>query len=195
MNVQKDIEFIILLEEMKKIQRQTKVLGCNRRENDAEHSWHVATMSMFLQNYSKLETDINKVIKMLLIHDLVEIFAGDTFAYDTSGYEDKLYRETQAMNKLKGFLPQNMAELLESLWLEFENGETNESKYANAMDRLQPMLSNLFSNDGGTWAEHKIKVSQVLKRMEPIKDFSEEIYNFIYENIQDNVKKGYLIAD
>lgn len=195
MNISKDIEFVILLEEMKKINRQTKIIGLNRRENDAEHSWHVATMSMFLQHYSKSKVDVNKVIQMLLIHDLVEIFAGDTFAYDLSGYEDKFKRESDAMEKLKTYLNKEMGEMLESLWMEFENMESNESKFANAMDRLQPMLSNICCGEHSTWVEKKIKLSQVLKRMEIIKEFSQDIYDFLYEKLKEQVEKGYLIAD
>lgn len=195
MNISKDIEFVILLEEMKKINRQTKIIGLNRRENDAEHSWHIATMSMFLQHYSKSKVDVNKVIQMLLIHDLVEIFAGDTFAYDSSGYEDKFKRESDAMEKLKTYLSKDMGEMLESLWMEFENMESNESKFANAMDRLQPMLSNICCGEHSTWVEKKIKLSQVLKRMEIIKEFSQDIYDFLYEKLKEQVEKGYLIAD
>ena len=195
MNISKDIEFVILLEEMKKINRQTKIIGSNRRENDAEHSWHIATMSMFLQHYSKSKVDVNKVIQMLLIHDLVEIFAGDTFAYDSSGYEDKFKRESDAMAKLKTYLSREMGEMLESLWMEFENMESNESKFANAMDRLQPMLSNICCGEHSTWVEKKIKLSQVLKRMEIIKEFSQDIYDFLYEKLKEQVEKGYLIAD
>lgn len=195
MNISKDIEFVILLEEMKKINRQTKIIGLNRRENDAEHSWHIATMSMFLQHYSKSKVDVNKVIQMLLIHDLVEIFAGDTFAYDSSGYQDKFKRESDAMAKLKTYLSKDMGDMLESLWMEFENMESNESKFANAMDRLQPMLSNIYCGEHSTWVEKKIKVSQVLKRMEIIKEFSQDIYDFLYEKLKEQVEKGYLIAD
>jgi len=195
MNISKDIEFVILLEEMKKINRQTKIIGSDRRENDAEHSWHIATMSMFLQHYSKSKVDVNKVIQMLLIHDLVEIFAGDTFAYDSSGYEDKFKRESDAMEKLKTYLSKEMGEMLESLWMEFENMESNESKFANAMDRLQPMLSNICCGEHSTWVEKKIKLSQVLKRMEIIKEFSQDIYDFLYEKLKEQVEKGYLIAD
>ena len=195
MNISKDIEFVILLEEMKKINRQTKIIGSDRRENDAEHSWHIATMSMFLQHYSKSKVDVNKVIQMLLIHDLVEIFAGDTFAYDSSGYEDKYKRESDAMEKLKTYLSKEMGEMLESLWMEFENMESNESKFANAMDRLQPMLSNICCGEHSTWVEKKIKLSQVLKRMEIIKEFSQDIYDFLYEKLKEQVEKGYLISD
>ncbi len=195
MNISKDIEFVILLEEMKKINRQTKIIGSDRRENDAEHSWHVATMSMFLQHYSKSKVDVNKVIQMLLIHDLVEIFAGDTFAYDTNGYQDKFKRESDAMEKLKTYLSKDMGDMLESLWMEFENMESNESKFANAMDRLQPMLSNICCGEHSTWVEKKIRVSQVLKRMEIIKEFSQDIYDFLYEKLKEQVEKGYLIAD
>ena len=195
MDISKDIEFIVLLEEMKKIYRRTEIIGSSRKENDAEHSWHIATMSMFLQNYSKNEVDVNKVIKMLLIHDLVEIFAGDTFAYDSNGYNDKNIRESEAMEKLKTYISKENGEMLERLWVEFENMETNESKFANAMDRLQPMLSNIYGGKGGTWVANKIKLSQVLKRIEVIKEFSQEIYDFLYDKLKEQIRMGFLIED
>ena len=191
----KELEFVVLLEEMKKIFRQTKVIGEDRRENDAEHTFHIATMSIFLQEISELEVDINKVIKMLLVHDLVEIFAGDTFAYDEISNIGKSEREKKSMNKLKSYLSENNQKILEDLWLEFEGRSSNESKFANAMDRLQPLLSNINSNNGGTWKDNKVRLSQVLKRIEPIKDFNMKVYDYVYSEILKVVDIGYLIDD
>lgn len=195
MSFEKDLKFIILLENMKKIYRKTKIIGESRRENDAEHSWHIATMAMFLEKYSKNKIDVNKVIKMLLVHDLVEIFAGDTFAFDVNANKDKKNRELEAMSKLKSHLDIYEAKMLENLWLEFEEKATSEAIYANAMDRLQPLISNVFAENGGTWKEGNVRLSQVLARASLIKDVNEEIYEFIYEKIIENVEKGNIVND
>lgn len=191
----KELEFVLLLEEMKKVFRQTKIIGEKRRENDAEHTFHIATMSMFLQELSQIEVDINRVIKMLLVHDLVEIFAGDTFAFDEKLNIGKLDREKESMKKLKTYLSEKNQKLLEDLWLEFEEKKTNESKYANAMDRLQPILSNIHAGDGGTWTENNVRVSQVLKRIDIVKEFNQDIYDYLYKEILEAISKGYLIDD
>ncbi|MFM1515145.1 HD domain-containing protein [Helcococcus ovis] len=195
MSFEKDLKFIILLENMKKIYRKTKIIGESRRENDAEHSWHIATMAMFLEKYSKNKIDVNKVIKMLLVHDLVEIFAGDTFAFDVNANKDKKNRELESMSKLKSHLDIYEAKMLENLWLEFEEKATSEAIYANAMDRLQPLISNVFAENGGTWKEGNVRLSQVLARASLIKDVNEEIYEFIYEKIIENVEKGNIVND
>lgn len=191
----KELEFVVLLEEMKKTFRQTKIIGEDRRENDAEHTFHIATMSMFLQEISEIEVDINKVVKMLLVHDLVEIFAGDTFAYDEKSNIGKFDREKESMNKLKSYLSPKNQRMLEDLWLEFEDRSTNEAKYANAMDRLQPILSNINSNNGGTWKENNVRLSQVLNRIEPIKDFNIKVYDYVYSEVLKFVGNGYLTDD
>ncbi|MDO4604986.1 MAG: HD domain-containing protein [Helcococcus sp.] len=170
-------------------------MGEDRRENDAEHTFHIATMSMFLQEISEIKVDINKVIKMLLVHDLVEIFAGDTFAFDEKSYIGKLDREKESMEKLKSYLSENNQKMLEDLWLEFENNSTNESKFANSMDRLQPILSNINSNNGGTWKVNNVRLSQVFKRIEPIKDFNMKVYDYLHSEVLKAVDKGYLIDD
>lgn len=192
MNFEKDLKFILLLEEMKKINRQTSIIGGNRRENDAEHSWNVATMAMFLKKYSKVEIDIDRVIKMLLIHDLVEIFAGDTFAFDISKNMDKKDRELKSMEVLKSHLDEDEANLLETLWIEFEKMETSESKYANAMDRLHPLLANIMHENGGTWTEHNVEISQVLARASALKVLDDSIYDYVEKEIEKAVEKGYL---
>lgn len=194
-DINKDISFVVLLEEMKKINRMTKVIGIDRRENDAEHSWHVAIMSMILEKYSIEEIDVNKVIKMLLVHDIVEIYAGDTFAYDELGNASKMQRELDSMDKLKAQVSEPMGDYIEALWLEFDNRESKEAKYANAMDRLQPILSNIYHPSGGTWKENNVSIKQVMKRIDPIKDFNMEVYNAVCEKVKEALEKGYLTAN
>lgn len=192
MDFKKDLDFILLLEEMKKIERMTRVLGTNRRENDAEHSWHVAIMSLILRKYSKEEIDIDHVIKMILVHDLVEIYAGDTFAYDTQANIDKRQREEEAMIRLQSQVSQPFSDMLGMLWQEFEKMQTKEAKYANAMDRLQPIMLNLAHDNGGTWASHSVTYDQVLKRIEPIAYVNDDIYNFILEKINIARDNGFI---
>lgn len=176
----KKIEFVTTIEKMKLIERRTKIIGVDRRENDAEHSFSIATMAMIFKNYAP-DADLNKTVRMLLVHDLVEIEAGDTFAYDVEGYKDKSERERKAADNIYGILPQEIGDELKSLWYEFEEGKTPEARFANAMDRLQPVINNIY-NDGGTWLEYKVSWESFLKRMEPIKNFSDEIYDYVIEN-------------
>lgn len=190
-----ELRFVVLLEEMKKIYRQTKIISEDRKENDAEHSFHVASMAIFLEELSNIKVDINRVVKMLLIHDYVEIFAGDTYAYNEDRKKGQFQREKASMAKLKEYLSEKNGQLLESLWLEFEEKQTNEAKFAVAMDRLQPIMSNLYRNDGGTWKENQVKISQVLKRIQPIKDFNGKIHSYIKKELENAVKKGFLIDD
>lgn len=190
-----ELRFVVLLEEMKKIYRQTKIIGEDRKENDAEHSFHVASMAIFLEELSNIKVDVNRVVKMLLIHDYVEIFAGDTYAYNEDRKKGQFQREKAAMDKLKEYLSEKNGELLESLWLEFEERQTNEAKFAVAMDRLQPIMSNLYRNDGGTWKANQVKISQVHERIKPIKDFNESIHSYVKEELVKAVEKGFLIDD
>lgn len=195
MDFKRDLDFIVLLEKMKSVYRMTKVIGQDRRENDAEHSWHVAINSLILRPHSKIDVDVNRVIKMMLVHDIVEIYAGDTFAYDIKANEGKKDRELSAMEIIKSQLSDSMGSLVEGLWLEFEAKETNESKYANAMDRLQPIMSNIQDGEGGTWFENKVSYQQVLDRIAPIKDFNDEIYDYVIQNVDKAVENGYIIRD
>ncbi|NLW52450.1 MAG: HD domain-containing protein [Tissierellia bacterium] len=195
MSYRDDLEFIVLLEKMKSVYRMTKVIGEDRRENDAEHSWHVAINSMILQPHSKIEVDINRVIQMMLVHDIVEIYAGDTFAYDTKANEGKKNRELEAMQLIKSQLSESMGDKIEGLWLEFEDKMTNEAKYANAMDRLQPIMSNIHDGRGGTWFENNVTYQQVLDRIAPIKDFNDQIYEYVVQNVDKAVENGYIIRN
>lgn len=190
----KDIEFIVEIDKMKSIFRMTDVIGEDRKENDAEHSWHISLMAVILCEYSNENIDLLKVIKMLLIHDLVEIYAGDTFCYDEKANSDKEERELAAADKIYGMLEKSKGEELRRLWDEFEEGNTSEAKFAASMDVLQPILNNYY-NGGGTWKEFGIKQSQVYKRVSPIKGTSDELWEFVDSLIKDAVEKKLINRD
>lgn len=187
----KDIDFIVELEKMKSVFRKTKIIGERRFEDDAQHSWHVATMAMTLEEYCDIEISIDRVIRMLLVHDLVEIYAGDTFGYDTEGYKDKLERETRAADKLFGMLDDKKSIYFRDLWDEFEEEESNDALFALAMDRLQPVLTN-YHNKGGTWVEHNVRKSSIEKRILPIKKSSISIWEYAIDLLNDAVEKSYI---
>ncbi|CAK7026118.1 HD domain-containing protein [Tissierella carlieri] len=185
----KDIEFIVELDKMKSILRQTSLINEDRREDDAQHSWHISVMAMILGEYSNEKIDICKVIKMLLTHDLVEIFAGDTFCYDKVGNEDKKERENLAAEKIFGMLEEDKGRELRVLWDEFEDGKTSEALFAASMDRLQPMLSNYYNN-GGTWKKFNVAKEDIYKRIAPVKKSSDELWSFVENMIEDAYDKG-----
>ncbi len=185
----KDMEFIIELDKMKSIFRKTKIIGEDRNEDDAQHSWHISIMAMILSEYTNDEVDLLKVIKMLLAHDLVEIYAGDTFCYDEQGNIDKKEKEIAAAEKIFGILDHEKADELRTLWEEFEAMKTPESIFANSMDRLQPMLNN-YKNGGGTWKEYEVCKSDVYKRIDPVKHSSDELWSYVSYMIEDAFQKG-----
>lgn len=185
----KDIEFIVELDKMKSILRQTSLINEDRREDDAQHSWHISIMAMVLGEYSDEKIDICKVIKMLLTHDLVEIYAGDTFCYDKKGNEDKKEREIKAAEKIFGILEEDKGKEFRELWDEFEEGETAEAIFAASMDRLQPMLNN-YNNNGGTWKKFNVSKEDIYKRIEPVKKSSEQLWEFVESMIEDGARKG-----
>ncbi len=189
---QKQIEFIIEVDKLKHVLRQTVLMDRSRRENSAEHSWHIALLVFLLAEYSK-ETDIDlfHVLKMLVIHDLVEIDAGDTYCYDDKSREDQSQREKNAADRIFGLLPADQAADIRALWDEFENRETAESRYANALDRVQPFLHNYFT-DGQTWQANNINSRQVHQRMRPVKDGAPDLWEYVSNLISDAVKKGIL---
>lgn len=189
--IYKDMGFILEVDKMKSIMRMTSPVNSQRREDDAQHSWHVALSAMVLEEYCNEEIDVNKVIKMLLVHDLVEIYAGDTFCYDEEGKKDKEERELEAADKTFGLLGKEKNKKFRALWDEFEEMNTNESKFANALDRIQPMMLNYY-NEGGTWKEYSIKKSEVYKRAKPIKGISDKLWKYISEIIEDSTKKGWI---
>lgn len=186
------IDFIREVDKIKNIFRQTKIYDGTRRENDAEHSWHMALMAMLLYEHSK-DKDINllRIMKMAIIHDLVEIDAGDTFCYDNHGNLDKKEREEKAADRLFGMLPKDQGNDFMQMWIEFDDMKTPDAKFAAALDRLQPVLLNIL-NKGGTWNEHGITKKQVIERNKHIAAGSPELWEFTEALIEDAIKKGYL---
>lgn len=190
-NLLKQINFIKEIDKVKYIQRKTKLFNSDRNENDAEHSWHLAVMALVLMEHSNESVDLLKVIKMVLIHDIVEIDAGDTFIYDTQKDHSNTDEERLAANRIFGLLPAEQAEELIAIWEEFEAGITSEAKFARAMDRLEPLLQNT-SNNGGTWKEFGINYEKVHHKKSLIKEGSAVIWNFAEQQINDSVEKGIL---
>ena len=149
------LRFVAEADRLKAVLRQTRLMDASRRENSAEHSWHLALMAVVLAEYAPETTDLARVLEMLVLHDVIEIEAGDTFAYDAAANLDKAAREQAAATRTFGLLPQDLNARLRALWEEFEGGATNEARFANALDRLQPLLGNFYSG-GGTWLEHGV---------------------------------------
>ena len=192
----RQLAFLTEVDQMKSVLRQSPLMDKSRRENDAEHSWHIALMALTLQEYAAADNvDIERVMKMALVHDLVEIYAGDTFAYDTVGYEDKLTREQASADRVFGLLPPDLGAEYRALWEEFDRMETPDAMYASAIDRFQPFFINT-KTDGYTWVRHGgILVSQVYQRMEPVKTAIPALWEYVEQGIRDAVEKGYLHPD
>lgn len=190
-NLQQQIDFIKEIDKVKYIQRKTKLFNSDRNENDAEHSWHLAMMAIILAEHSNEPIDILKVVKMVLIHDIVEIDAGDTFIYDTQKNHTNTDEERLAAKRIFGLLPQKQAEGLIEIWEEFEAGLTHEAKFARAMDRLEPLLQNT-SNNGGTWNEFNINYSKVYDKKKIIDEGSKTIWDFAEKLLDESVEKGIL---
>ena len=192
--LEKQMEFILEVDKVKKIVRQTYLSDASRKENDAEHSWHLALMAVLLKEYSNEEVDLAKVIPMVLIHDLVEIDAGDTYAYDEAGAETKRERETKAADRIFGLLPGDQGTWFRELWEEFEAYETAEAKFAHVLDNAQPLLLNDASN-GRSWAEHGVHKSQIYKRNEHTSEGSREIWEYMKKLVDKHIQLGYVIDD
>ncbi len=190
-NLIRQITFIKEIDKLKYIQRKTKLFHSDRNENDAEHSWHLAMMAMVLAEHSNVPVDLLKVIKMVLIHDIVEIDAGDTFIYDTQKSHSNTDEERLAAQRIFGLLPKEQAEELLTVWEEFEAGVTHEAKFARTMDRLEPLLQNT-SNNGGTWNEFGVTHDKVYAKKSIMKEGSATIWSFAEELINDSVEKGIL---
>jgi putative hydrolase of HD superfamily len=186
------IEFILEVDKLKNVLRKTILMDRSRRENSAEHSWHIALTVLILSEYTKdSDVDMFRVMKILLIHDLIEIDAGDTYCYDDQGRQDQAQREKKAADRIFNLLPADQATALRELWDEFEERKTPESRFANALDRLQPFLHNYFT-EGQTWQENNIKSAQVKSRMRPVDDGAPVLWNYVSSLIDDGVKKGFL---
>ena len=191
--LRQQLSFILELDKEKNILRQTHLSGHGRRENDAEHAWHMAIMAYLLREYANEEVDIGKVMLMCLIHDVVEIEAGDTYAYDAAGLATQKEREEAAKVKLYSMLPADQAAELMALFDEFEAWETPESRFAHAMDNLQPLLLN-DSNDGGDWREHRVSAEQVYGRQRKTALGSERLFQLAEGLLQKHIEKGNLKA-
>ena len=187
--VKKQLDFALEIDKEKNIFRQTHLSGHGRNENDAEHAWHMAIMAYLLKEYSNEPVDIGKVMLMCLIHDIVEIDAGDTYAYDAENLKTQKAREDAAKERIFSILPEEQKDELIKLFDEFEEFKTAESKFAHAMDNLQPLILNN-SNGGGDWREHGVTAEQVYGRQSKTKLGSERLYDVIDRIIKENIVKG-----
>ncbi|BCR04880.1 hydrolase [Desulfuromonas versatilis] len=189
--MKKQICFIEHLDRLKQVIRQNLLMNESRRENSAEHSWHIATMAMVLAEYAPHELDQLRVLKMLLVHDVIEIEAGDTFCYDVEGNKGKEERERLAADQVFGLLPSDLAADFRAIWDEFEQGDTPEARFANALDRFQVLLQN-FNTGGGTWRIHNIEKKQVIQRMLPIKTGAPSLWPVVESCLEEACDQGML---
>lgn len=187
----KQVAFIKEIDKLKYILRKTRLFHSDRHENDAEHSWHLAMMTIVLAEHSDKPIDILKVLKMVLIHDIVEIDAGDTFIYDATKSHTNTDEELMAAKRIFGLLPTAQAEEFIAIWKEFEDGISNEAKFARSMDRFEPLLQNT-SNDGGTWKEFDVPYQQVYDKKKAIKEGSRTIWEYAEQLLNESVAKGIL---
>ncbi|WP_448601905.1 HD domain-containing protein [Thermoleptolyngbya sp.] len=188
------LQFVLEIDKLKGILRQTLLTDASRRENSAEHSWHLALMAIALAEYAPAPIDLSRVVQMLLLHDLVEIDAGDTFAFDVQANQNKAEREQAAADRLFGLLPPDLGRPLRACWEEFEASETVEAQFAHALDRLQPFLHNL-QTEGGTWRLHSVTCDRVLWRMQAVQRGAPALWSVVEVWIQQAVAAGYLLPD
>jgi putative hydrolase of HD superfamily len=182
---------MVEIDRLKTVLRRTLIADRSRRENTAEHSWHIAVSALLFAEHAGDGVDVSRVVRMLLVHDVVEIDAGDTFAYDEAGYEDKAERELAAAERIFGLLPADQGGELRALWEEFETRETADARFANAVDRLQPMLHN-FLTEGHAWRQHGVTAAQVRERNRTIGDGAPELWRFAERMIDQAVERGYI---
>ncbi|MBP3868685.1 MAG: HD domain-containing protein [Solobacterium sp.] len=189
--LKKQLDFCLEIDKEKNIFRQTSLSGHGRKENDAEHAWHMSIMAYLLKEYANEEVDIARVMVMCLIHDIVEIDAGDTYAYDEESLQTQKEREAAAKQRIYSLLPEEQRDEMIALFDEFEAYETPEAKFAHAMDNLQPLLLN-HSNEGGDWKEHDVTSAQVYGRQNKTRLGSEVLFSAADELIQENIRNGNL---
>lgn len=193
--IEKQFAFCREIDKEKFIGRQTYLTGAKRKENDAEHAWHMAIMTLLLSEYANEKIDVLKTIGMLLIHDLVEIDAGDTFAYDEEAKKTQRERELMAADRIFGLLPSDQGDKLRALWDEFEEGTTPEAKFAHTMDNIQPTMLNAATN-GKSWKEKGVQLSQILNRNSNTADGSQTLWEYSLQHfIEPNIEKGNIIED
>ncbi|MBR2401817.1 MAG: HD domain-containing protein [Lachnospiraceae bacterium] len=183
--------FTAEIDKMADVMRQTLLINKSRQENDAEHSWHIAVMAMLFSEYAIEPVNVGRVVQMCVVHDIVEIEAGDTFAYDAQGNVNKAEREKEAADKLFAKLPADQGKMIRDLWEEFDAMETADAKYAACMDRIQPFIHNTLT-DGHTWVKGKVDRKSVERRAEIVKEFMPEVYNWMVSNMVQAVEKGWL---
>ena len=186
------LKFTAEIDKMTSILRRTMLIDKSRRENDAEHSWHIAVMALLFEEYASEPVDIGHVVKMCVVHDLIEIYAGDTFAYDVEGNKSKAEREEKAADRLFALLPEEQGAYTRALWEEFDGMETADSKYAACLDRIQPFFHNTLT-EGHTWVESgTTDRAAVEKRMSIVKKFMPSVYPWVEKNIDNAIAKGWL---
>ena len=192
LNLQKQLSFIVEVDKVKNVMRRTLLIDGSRRENDAEHSWHLAIMAMLLTEYAEDKNfTLDRVLKMVIVHDLVEIYAGDTFAFDIQGNLEKEEKEKKAADKLFGQLPEDQAKQFRKLWEEFDEAKTPDARYAAALDRLQPFIHNLCT-EGHTWVQAKVNREQVYKRSGLSMEVLPALKPWMEEQINEAIKKGWI---
>jgi len=189
--LQQQLSFILEIDKLKSILRHTILIDRSRRENTAEHSWHLAVMANLLAEYATGPVDVARVTQMVLAHDIVEIDAGDTFAFDAEGIVTKKQREREAADRIFGLLPPEQGKELRGLWEEFEAEETLDSQYANAIDRLEPCLLNA-NTEGGTWRKHSPSLEKVMERMKPVKLYMRQVWPVVQKIIDEAVANGWV---
>lgn len=187
----RQLAFTAEIDKMTSVLRRTVLMDKSRRENDAEHSWHIAVMAMLFSEYALRPVDIGRAVQLCVVHDLIEIYAGDTFAYDAAGNRDKAAREAAAADKLYALLPEEQGAHLRALWEEFDAMETDDAKYAACMDRLQPFYHNALT-DGHTWVEGQVDRADVERRMAPIREFMPRVYEWIETSLDRALEKGWV---
>lgn len=189
--LKKQMDFMMEVDKMKRIGRQTYIADASRKENDAEHSWSLAVMCMIMAEHANEKIDVLRTIEMVLVHDLVEIDAGDTYAYDSAGNQTKRERELAAAERIFHILPEDQAQFIRGLWDEFEEGKTPEARFANTVDKVQPLTLNHITG-GIAWKEHDIAAAQVLERNARTHEGSEVLWEYCKKIIDENAEKGNL---
>ncbi|WP_084692167.1 HD domain-containing protein [Parafrankia elaeagni] len=189
----RQLAFILEIDKLKSVVRRSRLADGSRAENDAEHSWHLAMMAVLLGEYAEEEVDTGRVLRMLLVHDLVEIYAGDTFVYDATAIAEQEARERAAADRLFPQLPRDQAVQLRSLWEEFEARRTPDARFARALDRLQPLILN-YATGGGSWLAHGVRAEDVLAHQRVVSEGSQALWEYITHLVGDAVRRGYLAA-
>lgn len=189
--IRKQLQFLLETDRMKNIERRNLIADGSRRENDAEHSWHLALFALVLAEYAPPQTDVNRAIRMAVVHDLVEVYAGDTFCYDKAAAADKKEREEAAARRLFGALPSGQGSELEALWREFDEESTPAARYAAACDRLQPFLLN-YKTKGHTWNLTEVHAADVYERLRPVREGMPALWDVVEFVVKDSVARGWL---